>query len=113
MTLAVAEGIVENPQDPYGAIGRRFIKWLDSKPKDVGNCCRAVISQAKATNASSLKDWLNCAEQVHKQTGGQTAGNGALMRAVYPILYYSMDGLEVSDNIGRMTHWHEDSRLSS
>ena len=112
MTLAVAEGIVENPQDPYGAIGRRFVEWYDSKPKDIGNCCRAVIADAKHSDASTLKDWLACAERVHNQTGGQTAGNGALMRAVYPILYYGADGLEVSDNIGRMTHWHEDSRAS-
>ena len=112
MTLAVAEGILENPKNPYSAIGRRFIEWHDSKPKDIGNCCRAVIAGAKASHASTLDDWLDCAKHVHIKTNGQTAGNGALMRAVYPILYYGEEGLEISDNIGRMTHFHEHSRLS-
>ena len=30
MTLAVAEGIVELPQNPVEAIGAHFIKWMES-----------------------------------------------------------------------------------
>ena len=32
MTLCVAEGILENPNDPVQTIGRRFIEWYGSKP---------------------------------------------------------------------------------
>ena len=114
MTIAVAEGIVEKPTDPYQAIGRHFIEWYDSRPKDIGNCCRAVIADTKQSNAKTLQDWLACSDRYDVQSGGQSAGNGALMRAIYPILYYGNDksGFEISDNIGRMTHWHEHSRMS-
>ncbi len=64
MTLAVAEGIIERPHDPVPAIGRRFIKWQDSKPKDIGNCCRAVISCAKAYGAKDTAAWHRAAERV-------------------------------------------------
>ena len=36
MTLCVAEGIVENPTAPIEAIGRLFIQWANSGPKDIG-----------------------------------------------------------------------------
>ena len=35
MTLAVAHGIVDSPRDPIEAIGRYFVKWYNSSPKDV------------------------------------------------------------------------------
>ena len=47
MTLAVAEGIIENPENPIPAVGRRFIDWHDSAPKDIGNTCRDAIQSAK------------------------------------------------------------------
>jgi len=31
MTLAVAEGIMEQPDDPIPAIGERFISWADGR----------------------------------------------------------------------------------
>jgi ADP-ribosyl-[dinitrogen reductase] hydrolase len=109
MTLAVAEGIAENPNDPIPAIGRRFIEWYDSGPKDVGNACRAAIAYAKRHEAKSLDDWLAAARRVHDETGGRTAGNGALMRTIYPALYYGGKGHGVAADIGRMTHIHDDS----
>lgn len=39
MTLAVAEGIIENPDDPVKGIGNRFIEWAKSGPKDIGTTC--------------------------------------------------------------------------
>ena len=116
MTLAVAEGIVESPEDPIPAIGRRFIEWHDSGPRDIGNCCRAAIWQAKMTNAASADDWHRAAKHVHEETGGQTAGNGALMRTIYPIIYYKQalfyDSSTMAELIGQMTHWAEQSTLA-
>jgi len=112
MTLCVAEGIVESPSDPIPAIGRRFIEWLDSDPKDVGNCCRAVIGRARHARANSWDEWSAAAQTVHEITGGQTAGNGALMRAVYPALFYSAERREMADKIGCMTHTHSASRTA-
>ena len=48
MTLAVAEGIIANPEDPTEEIGRRFLAWADSGPKDIGGTCAAAIYYARA-----------------------------------------------------------------
>ena len=109
MSLAVAEGIAEAPDDPIPAIGRRFIAWYDSSPKDIGNCCRAVLSQAKAARTDTTEEWLKVAHRVHEATGGQTAGNGALMRTIYPALWYNESAGEIAGQIGRMTHYHPHS----
>ncbi|MCL2011120.1 MAG: ADP-ribosylglycohydrolase family protein, partial [Synergistaceae bacterium] len=101
---------IENPDDPIPAIGRRFIKWYDSKPKDIGNCCRAVIACARALRASDMGGWHHAAQRVHDETGGQTAGNGALMRTIYPALWYA--GHQMAVDIGYMTHAHDDSRIA-
>ena len=70
MTLCVAEGIVKNPQYPFVEIGKKFVEWYDSNPKDIGNCCRAVIANAKSQEYDALNCWLNSASLYHKQTGG-------------------------------------------
>ena len=46
MTLAVAHGIVDSPRDPIEAIGRYFVKWYNSSPKDVGATCASSIRSA-------------------------------------------------------------------
>jgi len=113
MTLAVAEGIAERPIDPIPAIGRRFVKWYDSGPKDIGACCRAAIAYAKEDGAKDIQGWHIAAQRVHEETGGQTAGNGALMRMIYPALWYgARQGRQAAAAIGRMTHAHDDSTLA-
>lgn len=47
MTLCVAEGIVENPTDPTEAVGRLFIQWANSGPKDIGGACSSSIRNAQ------------------------------------------------------------------
>ena len=107
MTIAVAKGILEDPANPIPYVGREFIKWHDGNPKDIGNCCRAVISRAK----SNGEKWEDAAVFVHETTGGKTAGNGALMRTMFPILYYGNESKRMTDEIGRMTHLHKHSRV--
>jgi len=114
MTLCVALGIAENPDDPMPAIGRRFVEWFDGKPKDIGNCCRAVISRAKDVAAHDFSDWAKVARTIHEATNEQTAGNGALMRTIYPALFYDNPAKAemVAEKIGRMTHWNDDSNAA-
>ena len=113
MTLAVAEGIVENPEMPIPTIGKRFIAWHDSRPKDIGHTCRMAIQTAKMLIASDVDEaeaWRRAGEEVAAQSNGQNAGNGALMRMVYPALYYSKDeAREKAVAIGAMTHRNDSS----
>ena len=113
MTLAVVEGILECPDNPVPAVGRRFIKWLDSAPKDIGNTCRDAIQSAKRLIAEGLdasEAWQLAGEEVAGRSAGRNAGNGALMRTIYPALYYTEDvAVDWALRIGAMTHRNENS----
>lgn len=120
MTMAVAEGIMEAPGSPIPSIGRRFIAWANSGPKDIGGTCRASIGHA-ALLAGQNQDkdypvltediWFTAAKDTAKQNHGRSGGNGALMRAVYPALYYPEKERAIQETVdqGRMTHWDDDS----
>lgn len=114
MTLAVAEGILADGPEPQIApclmVGANFLRWYRTHPKDVGGCCAAVLSAMNRRENVYLSDWHEAAEKHHRASHGGTAGNGALMRAVYPALYYQRDkAQEAAADIARMTHWHDHS----
>lgn len=112
MTLAVAEGIIENPDDPIPAIGERFIRWAESGPKDIGGTCiRSICRAAGFAEKAERKrptesEWYRSAKLTSQENHDRSGGNGALMRAVYPALYYqsAMTAEYVTIWQGRMTH---------
>lgn len=101
MTLAVAEGIAEQPDAPVEAVGRRFIEWLDTQPRDVGRTCAVALNYARR------RDWADAARFAHDDLGGRSAGNGSLMRSAYPGLWYAdrAQALRVAVELSRMTHY--------
>ena len=114
MTLAVAEGMAADGDSriaPYLMVGANFLRWYRSRPKDVGNTCAAVLSRMDGEENVYLIDWHKAAEAEDKRTRGRTAGNGALMRTVYPALYHHITSraVEAATTIAKMTHWSEDS----
>ena len=114
MTLAVAEGIADKPGYPFPAIGHRFVEWMESGPKDIGGTCGSSIARiaSKSHQGATSKDkWHRAARDTAKTNGGRSGGNGALMRTVYPGLYYTSKetAARVAMDIGRMTHWDEKS----
>lgn len=117
MTLAVAEGIMANPDDPAQEIGRRFISWANSRPKDIGATCASSIAIAKncaAKERRAIPDfimWSFAAHLTAEHNGDRSGGNGALMRCIYPALYYTdrLRAVREAVNQGRMTHKSADS----
>ncbi len=101
MTLAVAEGIAEQPDAPVEAVGRRFIEWLDTQPRDVGRTCAIALKYARR------RGWADAARFAHGNLGGRSAGNGSLMRSAYPGLWYAdrAQALRVAVELSRMTHY--------
>lgn len=99
MTLCVAEGILENPDDPIEPIGRLFLEWYQSRPKDIGNIIRHVFEKYEG-------DWLESAFVAHMDLG-QSGGNGSLMRCLPVALAYK--DLETAERVtatqSRMTHY--------
>ena len=108
MTLCVAEGIAESPDDPVRAVGRRFIQWADSGPKDIGGACASSIHNAieAGGKAPSPAEWQAAAERTQRMALQPVEGNGALMRTVYPGLFYQSHHRAeiVAMKIARMTH---------
>ena len=89
MTLAVAEGIIENPDNPIEAIGEHFIAWARSGPKDIGGTCsRSIYGAARGRKTAPQRTWFNASKDTAKANRRRSGGNGALMRTVYPGLYY-------------------------
>ena len=37
LLLATAYGIMKNPENPFAEIGKNFIKWAISRPKDISH----------------------------------------------------------------------------
>ena len=106
MTMAVARGIAKNPENPIPNIGRNFIDWYESGPKDVGGCCATAITKAMQIGAKTARDWERVGARVALIRCGANAGNGALMRTIYPAVYYAdpVKRENMVKAIGRMTH---------
>ncbi len=101
MTLAVARGILQKPDDPIEAIGNEFLNWYRSRPKDVGIIISTVLGIYDG-------DWNEAARRAHYQLlDGRSAGNGSLMRCLPVALAY--DNPESVEDItrkqSRMTHY--------
>lgn len=120
MTVAAALAVAMHPENPAPYAGQNFAQWAMGGPKDIGGTCRSAITNAlqAMTRRPDLKDckgladydlWAAASRQTAVQNGNRSAGNGALMRTVYPGLYYADEAqaLDVADKIGRLTHWDD------
>lgn len=111
MTLCVAEGILENPSDPVQTIGRRFIEWYDSKPKDIGNTCALAIRKVKLLPNTKKAAWAAVSRETEREQHGMNGGNGALMRTIYPAVFYHdpKTRKRYVKAIAEMTHRNDES----
>ena len=106
MTICAARGIAKSPADPVPEIGMEFIKWYMSEPKDVGRTCAIAIRDAIRMNAKTDTDWLTVAMDTSTALNGKTDGNGALMRTIYPAVFYHDENTRdaIVAQIAGMTH---------
>ena len=102
MTVAVARGILQNPDDPIPGIGEEFLKWFCTDPKDIGNIIHEVF-------VSFQGDWYTAAKEVHDDLGGRSAGNGTLMRCLpIALAYQDLDQMiDVTRRQSKMTHFDD------
>lgn len=123
MTVAAALAIAMHPEEPEPYAGQNFVKWALSGPKDIGGTCHSAISNALqmmkqrpelkgCTGLAPYEVWEKASRLTAKQNGNRSAGNGALMRTVYPGLYYPdrARAKTVAERISLMTHWDDLSR---
>ncbi|SHJ99498.1 ADP-ribosyl-[dinitrogen reductase] hydrolase [Geosporobacter subterraneus DSM 17957] len=102
MTLCVVKGIMENKEEPIDAIGKYFMEWYASEPKDIGMGTRHALEAYQVH-----RNWIKAGEAAHTASGGRSAGNGALMRCA-PVAYFYRDDYEkmiaVTKAQSQMTH---------
>ena len=112
MTLAVCEGIIENQTAPVEAIGRRFIAWVDTQPKDIGMTCARAIHIARENLSEGMSPgsaWAEAAQAVARENGHLSGGNGALMRTIGTALAYDDEEARAryTVQIAEMTHYDD------
>lgn len=89
MAIAVARGILANPDDPLPFIAEEFVAWFRTEPKDVGNIIRTTLTEGIRRGASTEEEWQIAAKIAHDANGGKSAGNGSLMRILPVALAYA------------------------
>lgn len=116
MALCVLRGIRKagadaSIRDIVDAVGREFLDWAESGPKDIGNTCALAIDAFRTT-----RSWPAVRDRVRRQLGDMAAGNGALMRTL-PISFFWPDDaartVHVSRAITSMTHPHAEAEWCS
>jgi ADP-ribosyl-[dinitrogen reductase] hydrolase len=100
LALAVAEGILDNPDDPVASVGARFLEWYHGHPKDIGTTIGAALS-------AYAGDWADASRSTPSARAGRAAANGSLMRTLPVALAYAdrHEMLKASARISAMTHW--------
>ncbi|NMD72611.1 ADP-ribosyl-[dinitrogen reductase] hydrolase [Bacillus sp. DNRA2] len=102
MTIAVIKGIIANPEYPIEEIGKHFLEWKATDPKDIGITIRTTFENYQG-------DWFKAAEKTHYDLNEQSAGNGSLMRCLPIALAYKEKGKmnELSTLQSKMTHFDD------
>ena len=106
MIIMVAEGIMANPTYPIEEIGRRFLAWYYSDPRDIGT-----------TTARSFENYLHCgswkeASVITAKSLNKLDSNGALMRTLPVTFAYWNNHRDMaywSVDIASMTHHSQES----
>ncbi|MFD3520829.1 ADP-ribosylglycohydrolase family protein [Streptomyces sp. NPDC058653] len=92
MAVLIAESLLERgglePPDVFD----RFRRWAAADPKDIGLQTEQVLTSG---------DPWDLAAPLHYQRSGRAAGNGSLMRAATPAVYFAAAGREATMSAGR------------
>ena len=117
MTIEEAYAIAEDPDDPVPLAGDRFINWMIDDGFGIGITICNVLTAAekiriKQGRMLTTDQWMNLSK-TYAETH-RACGNGALMRSIYPGLFYKMrnQASNTAIQLGRITHWDEQSDLA-
>lgn len=102
LALAITNSIVRCGRIDPPDIAARFVAWLRTGPKDVGNITRTAIRY----HEQGLP-WQEVGPRVHREMTGRSAGNGSLMRCAPVALFHAARPAELlrdSAIVSEITH---------
>lgn len=112
MSLGIQEMYLEKGKYDQKVVVGKWIDWMNTNPKDIGNWThKALSSWAKTPMDRELRGPENPAVKLWKETGGRSAGNGALMRCPPSVIVHYQNGLGfIPDTIHLAEDTHPDPR---
>lgn len=112
MSLGIQEMYLEKGKYNQGVVVGKWIDWMNTNPKDIGNWTHKALSAWEKTPRNwELRGPENPAVQVWKATGSKSAGNGALMRCPPTVIVHYRNGLGfIPDTISLAEDTHPDPR---
>ena len=110
LLLATAYGVMKQPENPYAEIGKNFINWAISRPKDISDTTLRSIDKTMSKSHGKYlipkARWHESAGQVDLFSNRGSVDNGAILNTLYPALYYKEEAVAVTTalDITNMTH---------
>nr|WP_232327870.1 ADP-ribosylglycohydrolase family protein [Kibdelosporangium sp. MJ126-NF4]CEL14349.1 ADP-ribosylglycohydrolase [Kibdelosporangium sp. MJ126-NF4]CTQ88716.1 ADP-ribosylglycohydrolase [Kibdelosporangium sp. MJ126-NF4] len=99
MAVHVGDSLVERGGLDLADIFGRFQRWCAADPKDIGLQTRNVLTNGHPWDSAA---------QAHFETHRHAAGNGCLMRAVTPAVFFAKAGrdstMDAGSRIAALTH---------
>jgi len=105
LALCLAEGILEDPEEPVEAVGRQLLEWSEFA-KDFAAIIRTVLARYR-----EVENWVEAARSIPQVLAGRANGNGSLMR-ILPVALAYPDEREMlcsSARLSAMTHWDSEA----
>jgi ADP-ribosyl-[dinitrogen reductase] hydrolase len=93
MARALAESLVAREEFDCDDVARRYVLWLKTGPKDIGNITRRALEAWQ--KGVTLP---HAAAAAHRLTAGKSAGNGTIMRCAPLALRYAWDERRLIDS---------------
>lgn len=102
LSLAVARGILQDPESPLGPIASGIVEWDALESRKTGKTMAEAIRQALL-----LQDFPTGAKAAHKELQEKSAGNGSLIRTLPIALFYEEleDVVSLSGLQSNLTHF--------
>lgn len=110
LLLATAYGIIKNPENPFPEIGKNFINWAISRPRDIGDTILRSIDKTMSKGHGKYvipkARWHQSAAQVDVFSNRGSVDNGAILNTLYPALYYKDEPEIIAKalDVSNMTH---------
>jgi len=106
LALRLGESLAEAGPVNLPDVARRWLAWLDTNPPDVGRLTRDALLRVRVCLEQG-RDPREAGREVWVATGGDSAGNGGLMRTAPVALRFVEDPVardRAADEICAITH---------